>query len=72
MTQVKEQRIATDCLELHKTAAQTHKMKHLGDNTRGLTQTHEWFMHSNKGHLLTGTTTENVAQVQEAILEDIR
>jgi hypothetical protein len=61
-------------------AVETHKMlkEALGDNTLGLTQTYEWFKRFKNGWMSvdddersrrpsTGTTTENVAEVREAI-----
>jgi hypothetical protein len=84
MADVKEQRIyITSCLKLCKTTAETHKMvkEVFGDNSVGLTQTYEWFKHFKKerksvdddersGRPSTGTTTENMAEMREAVLED--
>jgi hypothetical protein len=65
-------------------AAETHKMlkEAFGDNALGQTPTYEWFKCFKNGWMSvdeecceppsTGTTTENVAKVQEAILEDQR
>jgi hypothetical protein len=84
MTDVKEQRICIKfCFKLGNMAAETHKMlkEAFADNALGLNQTYEWFRHLKNGRMSvdddersgrpsTGTTTENVAKVQEAILED--
>jgi hypothetical protein len=86
MTDVKEQRICIKfCFKLGETAAETHKMLRevFGDSALGLTQTYEWFKRFKNGRMSvdddersgrpsTGTTTENVAEVREAILEDRR
>jgi hypothetical protein len=84
MTDVKEQRIFIKfCFKLGKMAAETHKMlkEAFGDNALGLSQT-QWFKRFKNGRMSvddersgrpsTGTTTENVAKVREAILEDRR
>jgi hypothetical protein len=84
MTDVKEQWVCTEfCFKVGKTAADTHKMlkEAFGDNALGLTLTYEWFNGFKNGRMSvdddecsrrpsTGTTTENVAEVREAILED--
>ena len=84
MTDVKEQWIYIKfCFGLCKTASETHRMlkEAFGDNALGQTQTCEWFKHfknrqmsiddeERSGLPLSGTTTENVVKVREAILED--
>jgi hypothetical protein len=84
MADVKEQRICiTFCFKLGKITTETHEMlkEAFGDNALGLTQTYEWFKSFKNGRMSvddaecsgrpsTGTSTENVAEVREAILED--
>jgi hypothetical protein len=86
MTDVNEQRICIKfCFKLGKTAEETHKMlkEAFGDNALRLTQTHKWIKRLKNGRMSldddersgrpsTGTTTENVAKVREAILENQR
>jgi hypothetical protein len=86
MTDVKEQPICIKfCFKLGKTASETHIMlkEAFGDNALGHTQTYEWCKcfkngwmsvddEERSGSPSTGTTTENVAKVREAILEDRR
>jgi len=86
ITDVKEQRICIkSCFKLGKAAAETHKMLKaaFGDIALGLTLTYEWFKRFKNGRMSVddnersgrpsiGTTTENVVEVREAILEDRR
>lgn len=83
MADVKEQQIfITAFFKLGKTAAETHRLvkEAFGDNALGLIQTCEWFKHIKKGRISaddeersgrtsTGTASENVAEVREAIPE---
>ena len=86
MNDVKEQRMCIKfCFRLGKTAADTYKMlkETFGDNAQGLTLTYEWFKRFKNGRMSvhddecsgrpsTGTKTENMAKVRQAILEDRR
>ena len=86
MTDVKKQQICIKfCFKLCKTVFETQRMltEAFDDKALGQTQTYECFKHLKNGWMsvnddkrsgqpLTGTTTENLAKMQEAILDNQR